>query len=100
MKKIIEVREFVATTGKEYEASQYPGLGLFHNTSIGGWYLVCTLSGAKTVYSLGVGATSPFPMEDYVEVERKSTEPAVTAADLLKAVAISQNPLLAKELLK
>lgn len=100
MKKIIEVRDFSPPSGKEYMADEYPGLGLFRNPNTSCWYLVHINAGTKMVAHLGVGATPPIPLADYAEPLPEVREASITTADLLKAVAISQNPLLAKELLK
>lgn len=50
--------------------------------------------------SVGCGFYPPIPMEDYVEPKVEQVANNITAADLIKAVAVSQNPSLAKELLK
>lgn len=50
--------------------------------------------------NIGAGFTPPFPMEDYVEPKLEQAAGCITAADLLKAVAITQKPEMAKELLR
>lgn len=103
MKKVIEVRELVPAPGKEYMADGYPGLGLYKVPA--GWALVYqSPSSVPCVMLIGSGFVPPFPMEDYKEPEPQTAilnqNNGISAADLLKAIAISQNPLLAKELLK
>jgi hypothetical protein len=102
MKKIIEVKRFSAPAGKEYEAAAYPGPGIYQSDM--GWFLIYQLAptGALCSMNLGTGYNPPIPMEDYVEakLETRDEPQGVTASDLLKAIAISQNPLLAKELLR
>lgn len=106
MKHIINVKTFAPPAGQEYSASAYPGPGLYHHPSTLTWVLVYSMSGTVAgmyAISLGVGYSCPIPMEKYEEpkpIEPAKVETGVTASDLLKAIAISQNPLLAKELLK
>lgn len=99
MKKIIEVREFSTPIGKEYNGDLYPALGIYHN--VAGWFLVYqTDVGTRCVINLGAGFTPPILMEDYVEPKLEQVAGGITAADLLKAVAITQKPEMAKELLR
>lgn len=100
MKKIIEVREFTPPPGKEYLAEQYPGPGIYKTMQ--GWMIVYNPSGAATlvVITLGSGYAPPIPMEDYIEPKLEQAAGGITAADLLKAIAITQKPEMAKELLR
>lgn len=103
MKVVIEIKKFSPPPGKEYDASQYPGPGLYQNPTTMVWYLVYAMAGSTSgsVAEIGCSALPPFPSTPSVEsAGAEPTISGITAADMLKAIAISQNPLLAKELLK
>lgn len=98
MKKIIEVREFNPPAGKEYDGTAYPGPGIYRTPT--GWNMVYQCGISICAMNMSVGFAPPFPMEDYIEPKLEQAAGGITAADLIKAVAVSQNPLLAKELLR
>ena len=106
MKIVIDVTEIVPQVGQEYLSITYPGPGLYHNPATFDWMLVYRPHGCSTdcAINIGKGVRPPFPTEEYKEPEpvKVVVEPpsGITASDLLRAIAISQNPLLAKELLK
>lgn len=106
MKLVINVTEIVTQAGKEYNSEAYPGPGLYHNPTTYDWMLVYRPHCATIdcVLILGKGIRPPIPTEEYKELEAITAtleQPSgISASDLLKAIAISQNPLLAKELLK
>ena len=102
MRKTIEVVSFAAPVGQEYTPAAYPGVGFYHNPTTLNWYLVYAVPGGTTACAMWMGTGVRFPLPTVEDVEPKLEQVAggITAADLLKAIAISQNPLLAKELLK
>ena len=75
--------------GNKFLATSYPGSGLyeFHGTLL-------AVNG-NTVFAVGPAAS--FPRISTIE---EAVESLVTTNDLLKAIAISQQPTLARELLK
>jgi len=95
--KHLEVIEFTPAAGKEYMADGYPGLGLFLDK----------FGVLRAVY-IAVGGTVPCAIElGRLAAHVKEQEPTtailhqtngITAHDLLKAIAISQQPGLAVEL--
>lgn len=98
----INVTSFTAPAGKEYEAVNYPGQGFYYNPVTFQWFIVSRFDGCTvdSVMYLGKGSSPPFKTEAYVEPPSEVAHQGIQASDLLKAIAISQNPLLAKELLK
>lgn len=99
MKKVIEIKPVSLPGSSEYLATSYPGPGFYFNTTTQNWILVYLVGASTCSISLGLGYVAPFPSTEFVE--SPPPEPTgICAADLLKAIAISQNPLLAKELLK
>lgn len=101
-KFIIEVKYHTPPAGKEYEGNAWPGPGIYQIPSTLQWFVVYQAGGGIPIaLSLGVSASSPFPMQPYVEATlEKVSEVSISANDLLKAIAISQSPELAKELCK
>lgn len=100
----LKVTPFSPKPGEEYDAARYPGLGMYHDQVSGDWYLVyqpkgCTIN---CVANVGNGTRCPLPAIDQgVTIEALSIgNPGIQASDILKAIAISQNPALARELLK
>lgn len=104
MRKIVlDVREIVVESGKEYYATSYPGPGLYCNTPTYEWFVVFNNLSSTCVTSIGKGTRCPIGGEDYVEpaaLQPLEVQAGISADHILKAIAISQNPLLAKELLK
>ena len=116
MKKYFEVKEFTAPTGKEFDAESYPGVGIYVDRD-GQYRIIYRVVGSTIKCCLYLGILDEMTKEAIVEIEDEAddhTEPygrttatltaapvsAVTANDLLKAIAISQNPALAVELCK
>lgn len=103
MEVTLKVTPFSPKTGEEFDAAKFPGLGLYHDQVSGDWYLVyqpkgCTIS---CVSNLGSGTRCPLPTVDVVELGAVSiSNTGIQASDILKAIAITQNPTLARELLK
>lgn len=99
----LRVTPFSPKAGEEYSAAQYPGLGIYHDQVSGDWYLVYQPKGAAVycVAGLGSGTRCPLPTVDEAVIEAVSIgNTGIQASDILKAIAITQNPTLARELLK
>lgn len=75
--------------GNKFLATSYPGSGLYE---FGGSLLAVN---GSTVFHIGAAAS--FPRISTIE---EAAESVVTTSDLLKAIAIAQQPTLARELLK
>jgi hypothetical protein len=107
MKKIIDIKVFTPPIGQEFIVTSYPGPGIYHHPSTMAWTLIYPIGSTLCCLNIGVGYTCPIPVTDVPEPEpttailnQTNEASGITASDLLKAIAISQNPLLAKELLK
>lgn len=99
----LKVTPFSPKTGEEFDAAKFPGLGLYHDQTTGDWYLVYQPKGCSIhcVAHLGSGTRCPLPAVEEVKVEAITiSSPGIQASDILKAIAITQNPALARELLK
>lgn len=101
-KAIIEVKYHTPPVGKEYEGNAWPGPGIYQIPSTLQWFVVYQAAGGIPIaMNLGTSASSPFPMQPYAEPTLEAVSGAsISANDLLKAIAISQSPELAKELCK
>jgi hypothetical protein len=103
MKKYIEVQEIEVPTGKEYDISSYPGLGMYLMKS-GVFTLVYKHAATVSSSVLQLGELGipikegDLDKEAYIPIIRDDHRVGVN--DLLKAIAISQNPDLARELIK
>lgn len=104
MKLVIKVQDITLSELDKFNATLYPAPGFYRNTVTSDWLLVYPVapSNVRCVISLGTGSRPPFPCEDYAEPAPAALNQVsgISANDMLKAIAISQNPLLAKELLK
>lgn len=99
----LKVTPFSPKTGEEFDAAKFPGLGLYHDQVSGDWYLVYQPKGCTISYvsNLGSGTRCPLPTVEVVELGAVSiSNTGIQASDILKAIAITQNPTLARELLK
>lgn len=103
MEVTLKVTKFSPKFGKELDAAEYPGPGLYHDQISGDWYLVYQPKGCLVycVLNLGIGIRCPLPTVEVVETGAVSiSNTGIQASDILKAIAITQNPTLARELLK
>lgn len=95
--KYVEVKEFTPATGKEYMADSYPGLGLFMD-KFGTMRIVYKLNGATVACVLEL---SPLLVQaSEPELQTNVIHQGVSVNDLLKVIAVTQQPTLAKELAK
>ncbi len=101
-KVIIEIKYHTPPKGKEFEGAAWPGTGIYQDPATLAWYVVYQMPGClPCVMALGTYAANPFPMQPYAEATlEKVSEVSISANDLLKAIAISQSPELARELCK
>lgn len=107
MLKKITIKKVSIEVGSVFDANQFPSCGIYMNKKDMCYYLVYQMSGMtqRTVMSLGM---YPFPSindeeddEAVPAIEGIAAAPMssmVSANDLLKAIAISQHPELAKDL--
>jgi hypothetical protein len=91
MKDFVEIlpAPICINEGNKFLATAYPGSGLYE---FGGSLLAVN---GSTVFHIGAAAS--FPRISTIE---EAAESVVTTSDLLKAIAIAQQPTLARELLK
>lgn len=102
MTQFIEIQNFTPPPGREYDVTAWPGPGMY-KTNLGSWFMVYPVGTSHCVIGLGVASLCPIPSkhrDELVPPVKPEPPTGVTAQDLLKAIAISQNPLLAKELLR
>ena len=96
----IEITKYDAPAGKEYDAAAYPGFGLYIDSNFN-YRLICQLAGTAVATAMYIGQLSPMCLKDLVQNqdEAKPQAPSsIVMNDLLKAIAISQKPDLAKDL--
>lgn len=99
--KYIKVTEFAPPLGREYDATAYPGPGIFlHPASRN---LVCVsappFSSVATACMVGCGNQEAL-IEELQELEAPAPTTSYSEDFILKALAIAQQPQLAVSLLK
>jgi hypothetical protein len=103
--KYIEVKDYDAPAGKEYDASSYPEPGIYRD-KLGQMRIVYQLENVTTQTMMYLGKLSVAGEKMIVEQRELVIDPiqavqtSFSANDILKAIAISQNPSLALELTK
>ena len=98
--KYIEVIEFTPAAGKEYSADGYPGVGLFLD-KFGALRAVYIVAGGSVPCAIELGRLAAHVKEQVEFAVSSIQQPTgISANDLLKAIAISQQPGLAVELTK
>jgi hypothetical protein len=103
--KYIEVKDYDAPTGKEYDINGYPEIGLYRDRN-GQLRIVYQLENSLTPTMMYLGKLAVSAEKMIVEQRELVIDPiqavqtSFSANDILKAIAISQNPSLALELTK
>lgn len=97
----IEVKEFVAPVGKEYDVSVYPGRGAYLNIENNTLFFVLCPVGSALPYvsSMAVGTASSMLVELPEPTLELTSNPGFSEDFILKALAIAQSPQLAVNLL-
>lgn len=85
--KFVEIKQFVAPATKEYYAAEYPGPGLYFNSSTLQYYCV----GGSMVTGI-TGASFP-TIQERADLDKPEAEPVhrVTEAFALRALALALN---------
>lgn len=97
--RYLEVTEFTPPTGKEYSAESYPGLGMFVD-KFESLRFVYKSAGSTVACVLDISGLLTKVKDDAAPLESVQIigSAGISMNDVLKAIAISQHPGLAKEL--